>query len=249
MAEERRLESLLTELSAELEWPATPDLREAVERRTGGRRGPRRLTILLLAATLAATLAGAAAVNGYLGLRGASVSRVHSLPSPPATLTPSAPAGVAGRLDLGTRLDSVDRASAAAGFRPLVPASLWPPDEVFFRSEGRIVTLLYRPRTGLPATEDPEVGALVMEAPAQLAQPPFVKLVGPQSDVRPVTVNGGPGYWISGAPHAYFFYRGGLDDHFRLAGNVLIWNQGELAVRIESSLPEAAVTATARSVR
>jgi len=86
MAEERRLESLLTELSAELEWPPTPDLREAVERRTGKRRGPG-LAILLLAAALAATLAGGAVVSGYLGLRGASVSRVHSLPSPPANDT------------------------------------------------------------------------------------------------------------------------------------------------------------------
>jgi hypothetical protein len=249
MADERSLESLLTELSSDLEWPATPDLREAVERRTSGRRGPRHLTILLLAAALAATLAGAAAVNGYLGLRGASVSRVHSLPSRPATLTPSAAGGVAARLDLGKRVESVDQATVAAGFRPLVPASLGPPDEVYYRSQGRIVTLLYRPRTGLPATEDPEVGALVMEAPAQVPKPPFVKLVGAQSDVRPVTVNGGPGYWISGAPHAYFFYSGGAGDRFRLAGNVLIWNQGELAVRIESSLPEAAVTATARSVR
>jgi hypothetical protein len=248
MAEERRLESLLDELSSELEWPPTPDLREAVARRTRRRRG-RGLAILLLAAALAATLAGGAVVSGYLGLRGASVSRVHSLPSPPATPTASAPGGVASRLDLGTRYESVDQATSAAGFRPLVPASLGTPDEVYYRSQGRIVTLLYRPRAGLPATQDPVVGALVMEAPAQLPEPPFVKLVGPQSNVRPVTVNGGPGYWISGAPHAYFFYRNGLDDHFRLAGNVLIWNQGELAVRIESSLPEAAVTAAARSVR
>jgi len=247
MAEERRLESLLTELSSELEWPPTPDLREAVMRRTSRRRGPG-LVILLLAAALAATLVGGAVVTGYLGLRGASVSRVHSLPSPPATPTASAPGGVAGRLDLGTRYDSVDQAGAAAGFRPLLPASLGSPDEVYYRSQGRVVTLLYHPRAGLPATEDPEVGALVMEAPAQLAEPPFVKLVGPHSDVRPVTVKGGPGYWISGAPHAYFFYKDGYD-HFRLAGNVLIWNQGELVVRIESSLPEAAVTAAARSVR
>src|SRR5919201_377795 len=152
-------------------------------------------------------------------------------------------------LDLGTRYDSVDGAAAAAGFRPLVPASLGPPDEVYYSAHGRIVTLLYRPRAGLPATEDPEVGALVMEAPDQLPQPPFVKLVGPQGSVRPLTVNGGPGYWISGAPHAYFVYRGGEDDHFRLAGDVLIWNQGGSVIRIESSLPETEVAAAARSVR
>jgi hypothetical protein len=155
---------------------------------------------------------------------------------------------VAARLDLGTRYDSVEQAAAVAGFRPLVPAALGPPDAVYYNQSGRIVSLLYRPRAGLPATEDPEVGALVMEAPAALATPPFVKVVGPRTAVRPVTVNGGPGYWITGAAHAYFFYRGGVGDHFRLAGNVLIWNQSALVIRIESSLPEADVTAAARSV-
>jgi hypothetical protein len=248
MADERQLESLLGELSTEVEWPATPDLREAVERRISRRRRPG-LPILLLAAALATALVAAAAAEAYLGLRGASVSRAPSLPSPPATATPSAPAGVAARLDLGTRYDSVEQAAAVAGFRPLVPAALGPPDAVYYNRSGRIVSLLYRPRAGLPATEDPEVGALVMEAPAALATPPFVKVVGPGTAVHAVTVNGGPGYWITGAPHAYFFYRGGPGDHFRLAGNVLIWNQGALVIRIESSLPEADVTAAARSVR
>jgi hypothetical protein len=155
---------------------------------------------------------------------------------------------VAARLELGTRYDSVEQAAAVAGFRPLVPAALGPPDAVYYNQSGRIVSLFYRPRAGLPATEDSEVGALVMEAPAALATPPFVKVVGPRTTVRPVTVNGGSGYWITGAAHAYFFYRGGVGDHFRLAGNVLIWNQGALAIRIESSLPETDVAAAARSV-
>jgi hypothetical protein len=248
MADEHRLETLLTEMAAELDWPPTPDLRRRVRRRIGRRRRPG-LPVLLLAAALAASLAAAATVGAYLGLRGASIQRVPFLPSPPATATPAAPTDVAARLDLGTRYASVDQAAAAAGFKPLVPSTMGPPDEVYFRSEGRVVTLLYRPRNGLPATEDPEVGALVMEAPATLPEPPFVKLVGPQTSIKRVTVNGGPGYWISGAQHAYFFYRDGANDHFRLAGNVLIWNQAAQVVRIESSLPEAEATAAARSVR
>jgi hypothetical protein len=246
MADERQLESMLGELSTELEWPPTPDLRDAVERRINRRPRPG-LPILLLAAALATALVAAAAAEAYLGLRGASISRAPSLPSPAATATPS-PAGVAGRLQLGDRYDSVDQAAAAAGFRALVPAALGPPDAVYYNPSGHVVTLLYRPRAGLPATEDPEVGALVMEARAALATPPFVKVVGPGTAVRPVNVNGGAGYWVTGAQHAYFFYRSGGDDHFRLAGNVLIWNQGTLAIRIESSLSEADVTAAARSV-
>jgi hypothetical protein len=250
MAEDRRLESLLNGLASELDWPPTPDLRSAVARRTAGRRRPG-LPILLLAAALAATLAGAAAVQAYRGLQGASVSRVPAISSarPPTPSAPSPPSGVAASLALGTRYGSVDEAAAAAGFTPLVPTALGSPDEVYFRPEGRIVTLLYHPRPDLPANSEAAVGALVMEAPAALPDPPFVKAVGRQTSVRPVTVNGGAGYWISGAPHAYFFYRDGLDDRFRLAGDVLIWDQGRLVVRIESSLSESQAMAAAGSVR
>lgn len=249
MADQRHLESLLDELSRELEWPPTPDLREAVARRTaGGRRRPP-FTLLLLAAALAATLTGAAVVGGYLGVRGGSISRVPTLPSTQTAPPSPSPGGVAGRLELGARYESVDQVATAAGFRPLVPAYPGPPDEVYYSAQGRVVTLLYRPRAGLPATEDPEVGALVMEAPAQLPESPFVKQVDPNTSVRPVTVNGGPGYWISGASHAFFFYRSGGYDHFRLAGNVLIWNQGGLVIRIESSLSQSEAATAARSVR
>src|SRR5438105_2111344 len=107
MADERHLEPLLGELSRELEWPATPDLRQSVERRISRRRRPG-LPILLIAAALATALVAAAAAEAYLGLRGASISRAPSLPSPSATATSPAPAGVAARLELGTRYDSVE---------------------------------------------------------------------------------------------------------------------------------------------
>jgi hypothetical protein len=191
--------------------------------------------------------ADALAVDAYLGLRGASISRAPSLPSPPAATSPTPP-GVAGRLDLGTRYATVEEAATAAGFQPRVPESLGAPDDVYYLSGRHTVTLLYHPRAGLPATDDPEVGALVMQAPASLPDQPFVKVVDSRTTVKPVTVNGGSGYWISGAPHAYFFYRGGMDDRFRLAGNVLIWNQGSLVIRIESSLGQAEATGVAHSI-
>jgi hypothetical protein len=67
-----------------------------------------------------------------------------------------------------------------------------------------------------------------------------------------VTVNGGRGFWISGAPHAFIFLdglSGSRTDSFRLAGDVLIWNQAGLVVRIESGLDERAALRVAGTAR
>jgi hypothetical protein len=241
------VERLLAELGEAVEWPPTPDLGPRVRRRIErpGRRRPG-LPLLLLAAALAAALASGAALTAYLGLRGATISRVQTLPSP----SPREPEGVGARLDLGARYGSPAEAAAAAGFTPAVPQGLGEPDEVYYRADPGVVTLLYRPRPGLPATSDPEVGALVMEARASVDRNSFAKLAGPGTSVEPVTVNGGPGFWVSGAPHGFFFYTGsGRTDSFRLAGDVLVWNQGQLVVRIESSLDRDRALAAAGTVR
>lgn len=245
MADDRRLEALLAELQPSLEWPPTPDLRTPVRRRIeGGRRRPR-LTMVLLAAALAATLAAGLALTVYLGLRGASISRVQPLPSASA-----APSGTVGqRLHLGTRYDSVQQAQAASGFRVVTPAALGEPDEVYYLPGPGVVTLLYHPRPELPATSDPEVGALVMEARASVERNSFGKLAGPGTSVEQVSVNGQSGFWVSGAAHGFFVYSGGRGDSFRLAGDVLIWNQGDLVVRIESAAGRRQALALAGTVR
>jgi hypothetical protein len=54
-----------------------------------------------------------------------------------------------------------------------------------------------------------------------------------------VTVNGGRGFWLEGAPHQ-FFYRdpdGSVrPDTLRLAGNTLLWEQGGVTLRLEADL-------------
>jgi hypothetical protein len=250
MAEERRLESLLDELAPELEWPSTPDLTTSVGRRIR-RRGRPGLAVLLLAAALAGALALGTAVTVYLGLRGATISRVQSLPSPSASQGVPPADGVGARLQLGRLYPSVAEAQSAAGFGVLVPSSLGQPDQVYYRPDTGLVTLLYRPRPDLPAAGDPEVGALVMEIKASVDEGSFGKVVGNGTTVERVKVNGGPGFWISGARHGFFFYSGrsGKGDQFRLAGDVLIWNQGDLTIRIESSLDRRRAQAAAASVR
>src|SRR5262249_40366843 len=153
--------------------------------------------------------------------------RVPSLPSP--SPAPSSGGGAGARLDLGQRQPSVEAAGRAAGFRVLVPAGLGPPDETWYRPESGVVALVYHHRPGLPAGGDPDAAVLVMEARAT-GPPNFGKLVVEGTRVQPVTVNGGQGFWISGAPHGFFVYDGAggpedtRADSFRLAGDVLIWN-------------------------
>src|SRR5262249_13453534 len=155
--------------------------------------------LLVAAAVAAVVLLGGAAAAASFGLRGAIIQRVPTLPSPSAT----APPGAAGtRLDLGTRYASLAEAERAAGFQALVPSVLGPPDEVWYRPSPGVITLLYRPRSGLPPSGVEGVGALVMEASASVDRTSFAKLAAGDTAVQPVTVNGGPGFWISGAPHA-----------------------------------------------
>jgi hypothetical protein len=248
MAERERpdpLERRLAALAAHVEWPPAPDLRAAV--RAGVVRSRRRrLRLLLLAAAIAAALTTAVAAAAATGaLRGVVVQRVPRLASPAPA--PQGPLGA--RLELGERRASVADAEAAAGFRVVVPASLGQPDEVYYAARPGVVTLVYRPRPGLPPSGDPEVGALVMEARATVDEAAFGKLVAGGTHVERVTVNGGPGYWISGAPHGFLLYRDGTVDRFRLAGDVLVWNQAGLVVRIESGLDRSSALAAAGTAR
>jgi hypothetical protein len=250
MAELQRLESGLADLASALVWPATPDLRAGV--RAGiieaRRRRRRQLRLLLIAAVVAVAVIGGAAAAAYVELRGATIQTVPVLPSP----SPTRPGPIGVRLDLGDQYSSLSAAERAAGFNALVPSALGQPDEIYFRPSPGVLTLVYHPRPGLPATSDPDAGALVMEARAVVTQESFGKVVGPGGKLQPVTVNGGSGFWISGAPHGFFFYTGGSrgqGDQFRLAGDVLIWDQGVLVVRIESALDESKALAVAGTMR
>jgi hypothetical protein len=70
--------------------------------------------------------------------------------------------------------------------------------------------------------------------------------------VEEVTVGGEPGYWFSGEPH--FFTYIDADGQFReertrLAGNTLIWQRGDLTLRLEGQLPKEEAVRIAESMR
>ena len=82
---------------------------------------------------------------------------------------------------------------------------------------------------------------------------PFIfKVIGPGTSFKQVRVNGGPGLYLSGAPHEVLFETaiGQVQtDRVRLAGNVLVWQQGQLTIRIEGTRTLAQALALARSLR
>ncbi|HEX2086710.1 MAG TPA: hypothetical protein VHF89_13605 [Solirubrobacteraceae bacterium] len=259
------LEQQLRALSTRVDWPATPDLATQVTERLtsgrptsdlpgrsarrpegGGRLGgrmvgrppatrprPRRIAIALaLALMIPAGAAFGDDLLEWLGVKGAEVRRVEKLP-------PAEPPALA---DLGERT-TLAEAERRAGFDVAVPADLGPPPEVRFDDVNRSVTLVYDPR-GEPL--------IVAQAPGALIRDVIRKLVA-TSSVREVRVGRGAGLYISGVPHAVLLRRPGggfAEDRARLAGDTLLFNRGELVVRIESErLPLARALAIARSLR
>ncbi|MGH2893533.1 MAG: hypothetical protein ACRDPM_09745, partial [Solirubrobacteraceae bacterium] len=231
------LEQRLVALGATLELPQAPDVVPAVLARLPARRRRHRLPARrTLAAALAATLllAGGAmavpptrdAILQILGLRGVRIERVPRLPP--------LPAGAA--LRLGQRIP-LARARHAAGFTARLP----PGSPAAYLGHdvpgGRISLLVGR--------------ALIIELRGTTT--PFIfKVIGPGTTVKRVRVNGGPGVYLSGAPHEVLFQAqtGQLQsDRVRLAGNVLIWQQGRLTIRIEGTRTLGQALALARSLR
>jgi hypothetical protein len=82
---------------------------------------------------------------------------------------------------------------------------------------------------------------------------PYVfKFLGPGTTARLLRVNGRPGVYISGAPHQLLIQEStGMvqTDRVRLSGNVLLWQQGPVTVRIEGARTLGAALALAQSLR
>jgi hypothetical protein len=233
------LEQWLVALGATLDVPPAPNLVPAVMARLPARRrrpGPVRrvaavalATALLLAGGAMAVPASRHAILRILGLRGVTIERVRHLPP--------LPPGPGAKLGLGQRIP-LARARHAAGFTAKLPAG---PATAYLGRDipgGRISLL---------------VGHLLIIEFRGTTNRSFVfKLVGPGTKIRFVRVNGRRGVYVSGAPHDVLFQAqtGQIQtDRVRLAGNVLIWTQGPLTIRIEGSRTLAEALALARSLR
>lgn len=192
------------------------------------------LVLVLFVGSLLAFPAVRQTVADWLGLRGIGITVGPTLSPLPTQHRP---------LRLGTPMSLAD-AQATVPWTILLPAdaNLGPPDEVYVDrsqvAEG-IVSLVWSARPGFPAASTTGAGLLLTELRAGINEQFFQKIVGPGTTIERVHVGDHLGYWISGRPHDLYV----VDPHgnpvfgeVRLAGDVLMWEDGEITLRIESAL-------------
>lgn len=270
------IERTLVEIGSRLDYPPTPLLAQSVRDRLLVRAAqPNPLWIgyfpfqhrLALAAAVVLLLFGCliallpdvrSAVAERLGLRGITITYVPSVatPTPTATsaVTPSwteAPVPLSVRLNLGER-ETLGEARENVPYQILLPnlPEVGTQDEVYV--QGNQVTLVYLARASLPPAHESGVGMLLTQFRGSIEPGLFGKGLGPGTSLEQVSIDGKPGFWIEGKPHLFFYRdtRGQVhSESIRLAGNTLLWEQGELTLRLESALSKDEALRIAFSVR
>jgi hypothetical protein len=219
------LDVALRELGRHVEFPPTPDLASGIRGRLERPRLSRRpvaIALAVLVVAIGAVLAvppARTAILDWLGLRGVSIVRVDELPPTPAIE----------RLDLGRQVTLEE-----APLWLLVPDD--EPDRIYV-GNGRVSLLWGAPdRVQLLLTEFR--GEAFIE-----------KLIEPDVRVERVTVNGEPGAWLE-EPHVVIFkdLRGRMrQSTARLAGKTLLWQHGEVTLRLEGDLSKEEALRIART--
>lgn len=210
-------------------------------------RPARRALVLALVALLAlVAIAGALG----LGLPGLRIGLGEAPPLPSSSAAPSqtqgpsrTPQALGASLRLGDAVDPTDRAALdeRAGFPVRLPtdAAFGPPETAYIDEEkGGQVTLLWPTGPGLPSTLAPEIGLLISQFRGTVGDEFFMKATSADTIVEPVQVGEHDGYWLTGDPHVFFWEgRGGfVDDARRWVGDVLLWSDGPVTYRLETSL-------------
>lgn len=261
MNETDRFAALLEGAARYAELPETPPLAERVRARIEAGplpvaeiRLPRTrppvwrpvlagLAVLALAfgLTLAFSVTARRAVADLLGIAGIEIT-FDDEGDPPVPLP---------RLDLGER---VARAEAAerAGFDVLVPARVtaggrhavyYDPD---LGSTG-MVSVVYPETAG--STDD--VDLLVTQFVASVDGMFIKKLALQGADVTYATVGTSTGYWVGGEHLFYYVDADGRprEETVRLAGKVLLWEEGPVTYRVEGAPSLRAALRVARGLR
>jgi hypothetical protein len=237
------LEQQLRELGREIAYPPEPDLVAGVRAATAAPRGRDRRRLLVLALAVLAVAAGAvlavpdarSTLLRWIGIGSVRVELVDELPELPVKTT----------LDLGPEVSpgEAERRFGRPLLRPRLD-DLSEPDAVYY--DGRRASFLWGTR------ERPKL--LLQQFPGGVA-PEYGKKVAQGSDtsVRFATVNGAPALGLFGAPHFLMYLDAAtgepVEDVVYLAGNVLLWESGDLTLRLEGDLTFAEMLRIARRTR
>jgi hypothetical protein len=84
-----------------------------------------------------------------------------------------------------------------------------------------------------------------------IAPEPIGKIISTGTVVEPVQLGDGRGFWISGDPHVYFYMTlegEHVEENRRWVGDALIWEEGDLTYRLETSLGRNAAIRIAESL-
>jgi hypothetical protein len=274
-ASDPRLEAALTDLGGRLRYPPEPgpNLLEAVTAaiepagppvafprgpRLPGERAPRTQTGrgLVMAAAIVLVMAALAAATTF-GVRGVRIvfgpaPRTIGAGGPSAPDRPTATPPGAG-LFLGEPM-SLARIRARLRFPLTVPTAPGLATPTAYLSQAvaaGAANLVYPAGPGLPAGVR-DVGLIVTEFVGRVERPSLVKFAGPDTVIEDVDIDGAPGIWISGPPHrvAYLLPDGTVSTQtLRLSGGVLLWQRGEVTMRLESNLSKDRAIAIAASIR
>jgi hypothetical protein len=219
----------------DIAWPAAPDVTRAVlgdiePARPPHKRLSRTTVVILVAAAILALAAAAAATRFALDLGGIAIRSVPTLPSlPPSPVEPHA---------IG-RAVSLAEAERALGTSLPIPAALGSPDRVWLQramtsfepqERGTVVAMAWRSRPGLPRIPGTPYGATLFVfrgdhvVAVKALETPFTPI--PAYDAM----------WID-TPHELDLFVDGRVRAFQVTGTVLLWQDGDLAERLETALP------------
>ena len=232
------LERRLAALDNEVRFPETPSLTVPDARPVRARRGWRvrlALALVVVVAAVGAVLAvspGArSALRDLFGIGGVTGIRVDRLPAP------TAPQGY-----LPGRAVSLATAQAAVDFRIRVPPGA-PPERVLLdeRVSGGAVSIVW--------CCDPELQLTEIAGSSSFA---FAQKLLADTRVERFRFDGHDAIWLAGPQHVVRFADGNFtvfESKSRIAGNVLLWRDGDVTLRLEGAATRAEAIAVARTLR
>jgi hypothetical protein len=236
-----------------------PDRRRASRPWWQGWRPVRRSLVLALVALLALAVVAGAVGLGLPGLRFIFGGPPPPTPAPTVapgatpTATPTPPREPGAAIGLG-ELVTLDQVEALTGIAVRLPADprLGTPDAVWVdKSKNNQVAYVWVPSADLPETIDRGVGLILMRFDGTTDPGWYEKMIGSDTHIETVEVGGHDGFWVTGAPHYFFYVRDGqqvFDENRRWVGDALLWSDGTTTFRIESALGKDATIAIAESI-